>query len=243
MIMNNNVQEADQGPYDRLYKSIDRVWPQGIGHFVEVLIETAPPEFFEQARILDVGGGEGDNAIALASKGGKVTLVEISSVACRRIIQRISTENPSLLEKISVQCADASKHPFPGQNRIVVAYGLLHCFPDEATASKVASGLKEAVAEDGVLVISVIGAETELSAVAHPELENCFRPFAAQLESWFPELEIRLKESEHVFESHGEGPEHEHMIHRYILARPACQVTFSQSSVSTSGQRRSDSRQ
>lgn len=65
--------------WDARYQATDLVWGSDPNRFVAAEFDTLPP-----GRALDLGAGEGRNAIWLASRGWQVTAVDFSEVAIGR---------------------------------------------------------------------------------------------------------------------------------------------------------------
>jgi len=70
---------SSQQEWNERYSSSDLVWSVGPNVFVEELTTDMTP-----ARVLDVAGGEGRNALWLADRGWDATLVDFSAVALER---------------------------------------------------------------------------------------------------------------------------------------------------------------
>jgi SAM-dependent methyltransferase len=81
---------VDAAAWDARYAEQELVWSAGPNRFVEEQVGALPP-----GRALDLAGGEGRNAIWLASRGWDVELVEFSPVAldkARRLADHAGVE-------------------------------------------------------------------------------------------------------------------------------------------------------
>lgn len=65
--------------WNRRYATSDYVWKSGANQFVERHLSELPP-----GRAIDLGAGEGRNAVWLATKGWQVTAVDFSSVGLEK---------------------------------------------------------------------------------------------------------------------------------------------------------------
>src|SRR5947207_2633318 len=63
---------------------------------------------------------------------------------------------------------------------VVVAYGLLHCFPSSREAMAVAKKVAANVRPGGILILSSLTVGIHADA-AHPELQSCHFPTAEEL--------------------------------------------------------------
>ncbi|WP_329111172.1 class I SAM-dependent methyltransferase [Micromonospora sp. NBC_01699] len=112
--------------WDERYRSADRIWS---GNPNPHLVTTATD--LEPASALDVGSGEGADAIWLADRGWRVTGVDISGVALTRAAERAAEAGPEIAERITWQRADLlSWAPEPARYDLVQAQ-FVHLPPAE----------------------------------------------------------------------------------------------------------------
>ncbi len=83
--------EASAAFWDRRYRESERVWPQKPNALLVEFAAELPP-----GRALDVGAGEGRNAIWLAGSGWRVTALDVSEVGLGRAAQRAAEEGVEL---------------------------------------------------------------------------------------------------------------------------------------------------
>ena len=82
--------------WNRRYREVDRLWaPEVNAALAGFAAELAP------GRALDLGAGEGRNALWLARRGWRVTALDVSSVALERAAQR------AVEEGVEVECVEA----------------------------------------------------------------------------------------------------------------------------------------
>ena len=77
--------------WDGRYEAVDGLWSRAPN---ALLVEFA--EALSPGRALDIGGGEGRNAIWLARQGWRVTALDVSEVALERATQRAAKEGVEL---------------------------------------------------------------------------------------------------------------------------------------------------
>jgi SAM-dependent methyltransferase len=103
--------------WDARYRSAAMIWsgnpnPHLVTHVVDLLPGTA----------LDVGSGEGADAIWLAAQGWQVTGIDVSTVALERGAQRASDAGQDIAQRITWEQADVlSWDPAPRQFDLVSA--------------------------------------------------------------------------------------------------------------------------
>lgn len=133
----------DAAGWDARYAEKELVWSAGPNRFVEAEVAGLPP-----GRALDLAGGEGRNAIWLASGGWDVELVEFSNVALDKAAQLAEHAGVHL----TLTAADLTDEPAPSlapADLVLVVY--LQLPPDEARrAHRLAASL---VAPGGTLLV------------------------------------------------------------------------------------------
>ena len=128
--------------WDRRYRGTELVWTAQPNRFVVQELHGLLP-----GRALDLGSGEGRNAVWLAEAGWQVTAVDFSPVAldkARRLAQAHGVTVDWILEDLR------DYQPAPGASDLVlVAY--LHLLPVERAA--VLAGAAAALAPHGTLLV------------------------------------------------------------------------------------------
>jgi SAM-dependent methyltransferase len=138
--------EMDQEFWDRRYAEHPRIWS---GNPNPHLVTAASP--LTPGRALDVGCGEGADALWLARRGWRVTGVDLSEVALARARGQAGLEDPEVAARIDWVHADlTAERPTPRSFDLVSAQFLQ--LPDPAR-SALFTGLAAAVAPGGTLLI------------------------------------------------------------------------------------------
>jgi SAM-dependent methyltransferase len=152
-----------KGGYDDGYKLCPCFWGREPSSLVRRLEEWLPA--LDGLRVLDAGCGEGKNAAFFAERGAVVDAFDISALAIAHARALFSTA-PNL--RLAV--ADVRDMPLaPAVYDVVVAYGVLHCLPDEAAVRSVLDRLAEATRPGGLHVVCVFNDRSQ-DLSAHPEL-------------------------------------------------------------------------
>ncbi|PGH44419.1 SAM-dependent methyltransferase [Micromonospora sp. WMMA1996] len=108
---------ADTDParfWDERYSQADRIWS---GRVNPVLAEVAAD--LSPGTVLDLGSGEGGDAIWLAARGWRVTAVDVSSVALDRLAAE--AERAGVAERITTLRHDVTQGFPPGRFDLVSA--------------------------------------------------------------------------------------------------------------------------
>lgn len=83
------------------------------------------------ARALDLGAGEGRNALYLAQQGFDVLALDAAEAGLERIRQRAEAAN--LLDRVSLESADLRTYTLPEQVDLMVSAFLVHLLPEPYT--------------------------------------------------------------------------------------------------------------
>jgi tellurite methyltransferase len=136
-------------------------------------------------KVLDLGCGLGNLALAAAQAGCSVTALDASPSAIRDLARRAERENL----KLEARVADLERFAAAGQYDCVVSVGLLMFFPcTEARA--VLGRMRDAVRPGGLAAINVLVEGTTYMAMFDPQGYCLFGrdELAAAFEGWRPLL-------------------------------------------------------
>jgi SAM-dependent methyltransferase len=135
-----------QESWDERYRSRSALWSRNPNpHLIAEAGDLAP------GTALDVGAGEGADAIWLASRGWHVTAVDLSTVALERASAHASESGPDIAARIDWVHEDVTSwDPGPGRYDLVSAQ-YLHLPPGPRQA--MLAHLEAAVAPGGTLLI------------------------------------------------------------------------------------------
>lgn len=166
--------------------------------------------------ILDLGAGEGKNAVYLANKGANVLGVDISPIALSRF-----NKQPNYLSakgNINIECKDIRECSFEKESfDLVVAYGIFHCLSSRKEIAEYISRVKSWIKKNGYFIIVTFTDE-----IAPPDLQSYleYESFLkeGELEFLFNDWKILEKENDVITETHPTSKiEHEHSLVRLIV--------------------------
>lgn len=212
--------------FDQVYTTYYRYWWREPGrHSVEP--EDYPSSLLAQqtlrvlaprprgGRALDIGAGEGADAIRLALLGYAVDAVELSAVAAAKI--EYFAEQAGV--KVNVTVADAQHYIPDGLYDVVVCNGVLHYVKDK---DMVISRLQEATGDNGINVISLWSNYTPV-----PECHE-FVPVYSDAEDGIVADRYQAWPKEFIYferdkpeAAHSDLPPHRHSHIKFIARKPA----------------------
>ena len=136
------METTEQTAWDERYSGPDLVWGAGPNRFVTGEVTALPA-----GRAVDLGTGEGRNAIWLAERGWQVTAVDFSAAGLARAA-RLGVERGVNVDWIQADLLDYQPAP-GGYDLVLVAY--IHLPP--ASLARVLRAAAAAVAAGGTLLV------------------------------------------------------------------------------------------
>lgn len=212
--------------FDGLYRGCERYWWQGQDRY-STDPDSHPTSLVTQrtlrllrgrpaGRALDVGAGEGADAIRLAHLGYEVDAVEVSTVAAEKI-ERFAKE-AGVSSRVRVTVGDISDVSLAGEYDVILCNGVLHYIEDKPP---VIARMQGATAEGGFNVVSLWSTFTPVpvshnSVSAFCDDEN---GVVTRLYRTWPK-ELLYFDRDKAEASHSDLPPHRHSHIKLIARRP-----------------------
>ncbi|MFR9780282.1 class I SAM-dependent methyltransferase [Micromonospora sp. MS34] len=153
------VDPATARHWDDLYHQRDRVWSGRVNAVLAEVVDPLPP-----GTALDLGCGEGGDAIWLADRGWRVTAVDVSTTALGRLTAEAT--RAGVASRITVARHDLTRSLPPGRYDLVSAQFLQS--PLELPRHVVLRAAARAVAPGGRLLVVEHGAPPPWARDSHP---------------------------------------------------------------------------
>lgn len=195
------------GGYDNGYRMCPCFWGNEPGSFVRLLRDYIP--CFLGLTVLDVGCGEGKNAVFFARDGALVDALDISALAIEN-----GRRHWAGIAGIEWRVADVRDIDLPhNYYDVVIAYGLLHCMSSATEVRKAILRLQKATRAAGYNIICAFN-DRRQELHAHPGFSPCLLSHAQYLTAYSSWKVLKESDSD-LIESHP----HNNLEHRHAMTR------------------------
>ncbi len=202
------------GGYDYGYRRSPCFWGTTPGSLVRLLVDLVPS--FVGLQILDAGCGEGKNAIYLAQLGAIVKAIDVSPLALENAYAAWDVDKRQLC---SWELGDVHSIDIPSSfYDVIVAYGLLHCLPNQISVSSVIERFRTGTKLGGYNIIVTFNARRQDLHAAHPGFFPCLLNHTDYVHMYSDWEIIHVSDSDLVEAHPDTNVKHSHSMTR-ILAR------------------------
>jgi len=190
--------------FDEQYKKEKCLWGIKSAPIVEFLLKHK-----KSGTVLDLGTGEGRNALFLAKHGFNVTAVDISGEGIKKL-ERLALENKV---RINTFVKDIRNFNFSENYDVILSFATLH-FLEKEEIERVIKKMKKHTSYNGFNVITVFTEENPNKNFSYLFKRN-------ELKNYYSDWEIlEYKERITPLEKHGkEGKPHRHGIAELIARK------------------------
>jgi len=197
--------------YDQKYAGEDFYWGKEPSVMCDQVIETIQPSADFRPRLLDLGCGEGRNAIYFAKHGFEVTGVDLSLSGLEKT-KRYAEEVGVHIYTIQ---ADIINYQLEDNYDVIFSTGTLHYLPAEVRGQRL-QNYKDCTPPNGINALNVLVQKPFIPRA--PDAETTAHHYkSGELMSYYWDWEI-LYCTEEIFDCMSGGIPHKHAINR-IMAR------------------------
>jgi tellurite methyltransferase len=173
------------------------------------LVELLPAD----ARILDLGCGDGRHAVYLADCGFNVMAIDVSPRAIRKLQHNASQRGLT----IEVDVQDLRDLRIDRTYHLIIAHGCLHLVEHEHS-SRLIREMKAATKAGGYNVVAVFTDAIEPPGDLQPFMRGLFRE--GELAEAYAGWEIKESRSYILEDDHPGGVHHRHAVDKLVATRP-----------------------
>jgi tellurite methyltransferase len=201
-----------ENPYDKRYAGAGFYWGQAPSSMAPRVVEAVKPGAGFRPKLIDLGCGEGRDAIYFAQHGFEVVALDLSAVGLEKA-RRYAAEADVEIETVH---ADAADYGLEDTYDVVFSTGTLHYIPPDARQARF-EDYKAHTLPQGIHVISVLVDKPFIPPApdATPGA-SLFKPGELLALYWDWEIVHFVEE---VFDCNSGGVSHKHCIDRMIARR------------------------
>ena len=199
-------------PYDQRYAGQGFYWGQAPSAMCDRVIEMVKPGPARRPRLLDLGCGEGRNAVHFARHGFEVVGLDLSPVGLEKT-RRYAREAGVHIETIE---ADIVTYELQATYDVLFSTGTLHYLPPEVRGQRF-QNYKDCTSPHGIHAFSVFVAKPFIPRAPDGE-ETAYAYRSGELMGYYWDWEI-LYCAEEIFDCQSGGVPHKHAVNRVIARR------------------------
>lgn len=198
-------------------QSNDCFWAKEPAKFVKLFVNKYCNDLNHKT-VLDLGAGEGKNAVYIAAKGAIVIAVDLSPIALSRFCLQ---PNYNLArDKIKVYQQNIMGLDFEnGSFDVIIAYGILHCLSSKKEVETMIERIKRWLVPNGHFICTTFTDE-----IAPPYIQSYLEYDSflkkGQIEGFFKKWQVLEHENDIITETHPTTKiEHQHSLVRLIAKK------------------------
>jgi tellurite methyltransferase len=204
-------------PYDQRYAGPDYYWGKKPSAMCDKVIEIIRPSSDFHPKLLDLGCGEGRNAVYFAKHGFRVFGLD-SSLPGLRKMKKYAEEAGVQVEAIH---ADIVTYEPEDTYDVIFSTGTLQYLPPKVREQRFKQ-YKDSTSPEGINALSVFVKKPFIARA--PDAEDTAYPYkSGELMSYYWDWEI-LHCTEEIFDCMSSGVPHKHAVNRIITKRPPFKI-------------------
>ena len=201
-----------ENPYDQKYENQEYYWRKKPSAICDRIIEIIRPSSSFHPKLLDIGCGEGRNAVYFAKHGFEVVGLDLSLLGLKKM-KKYAEETGVHVKTIH---ADIVEYELEDIYDVIFSTGTLQYLPPEVREKRF-QNYKEHTTPKGIIAFSVFVRKPFIPRAPDAE-ETAFLYRSGELMSYFWDWEI-IYSTEEIFDCMSSGIPHKHAVNRIIARR------------------------
>lgn len=199
-------------PYDKLYASQEYYWGKKPSKMCDKVIEIVRPNPNFRPRLLDLGCGEGRNAVYFAQHGFDVVGLDASLPGLKKT-ERYAKEAGVQVKTIQ---ANITSYTLVDTYDVIFSTGVLQYLPQEVREQRF-QNYKDSTSPNGINALSVFVKKPFIPRA--PDAEETAYPYkSGELPGYYWDWEIPYS-IEEIFDCMSSGVPHRHAVNRIIAKK------------------------
>jgi len=199
-------------PYDERYSRPGLYWGATPSHMADMVLDIARPNPGKPLRLLDIGCGEGRNAIHFARHGFQVTGIDVSVAGLGKMAQWARSIGVS----VTPLHANINELTLADRFDVVFSTGTLHYIPPKIRAERF-EHLKKNTITSGIHVLTVF-VDKPFVATAPDAEKNSYLYRSGELLGYYWDWKILFLQEE-IIDCASSGVPHKHAVNRIIAKK------------------------
>lgn len=201
-----------QGPFwEEIYKDLDGAFLYNQGQPSVEIIDLAS-KLKPNSTILDIGCGDGRNAIFLAQKGFLVTAFDISVLGIKKLKHQAKKLNVQIDSFVQNMISYNFVHKFD----LIITHGCLHLIPKK-DSMRLLREIMDHTMENGYNVHAIFTDAIEPSEDMKPLCKGLFRE--GEIFEFYKDWKVIIQKSYVLEDEHPGGIKHKHPINKIVAKR------------------------
>lgn len=196
--------------YEKWYEGDDYYWGTEPGSFLDELISLCPPS--KDKKVLDIGCGEGKDAVYMAEKGYDVSAFDLTENGIRKTIALAQTKGV----KINAYVDDINTFDISEQYDIIYSTGTVQYLFDE-NKEEFFKKLEKITKSDGIVFINVFVEKPFLELPPDWDMEEKMWS-SGELFTYFADWKFE-RVDEVIFEDFSGGKSHYHCMDTIVCRK------------------------
>jgi len=199
--------------YDDIYKQEEYYWGFKPAPTCFKVLQALPP--VKKLKLLDIGCGEGRNAVFFARNGYDVTAFDLADAGVEKTRKLADKTGVN----VKVFKANINEYRLTDKFDIIFSVGTLHYIPKECREEIIAN-YKDHTKENGIHMLSVFVKKPFIEPAPEGE-KSSYKWISGELFTYYHDWELEYS-TEEIFDCMSSGNPHKHATNRMLARKVSC---------------------